>query len=179
MRAARDFAARLRASGMLPQVGRVTCVLYGSLGATGIGHGTPDAIVAGLQGLAPETADPDAVRSAWRDWPEGGSLSLDGEHAVPFAKTDIVFEPRTRLPGHPNAMTLDAWRRGAAVEDAGCTAGVRTGTAPREPTDPPVERAVALARRTTRSAAASSGGRARTRRSPPTRTPTPTPTPSR
>src|SRR5918993_5203176 len=76
MRAARDFAARLRASGILPQVGRVTCVLSGSLGATGISHGTPDAIVAGLQGLAPETVDPDAARSAWRDWPEGRPLPI-------------------------------------------------------------------------------------------------------
>src|SRR5215213_7161362 len=109
MRAARDFAIRLREEGLLDEVVRVTCVLYGSLGATGIGHGTPDAIVAGLHGLAPETADPDAVRSAWRDWPEGRTLPVDGAHPVPFAKADIVFEPRTRLPGHPNAMTLYAW----------------------------------------------------------------------
>ena len=61
MRAARDFATRLREEGLLERVERVTCTLYGSLGATGIGHGTPDAVVAGLQGLEPETVDPDAV----------------------------------------------------------------------------------------------------------------------
>ena len=86
-------------------VARVTCILYGSLGATGIGHGTPDAVVAGLQGLAPDTVDPDAVRHAWTHWPEGRELLLDGSHGIPFAKGDITFEPRTRLPGHPNAMT--------------------------------------------------------------------------
>lgn len=109
MRAALDFATRLRESGSLEQVTRVTCTLFGSLGATGLGHGTPDAVVAGLGGLAPETVDPDAVRSAWREWPDGRALDLDGTRAIPFSKSDITFAPRTRLPGHPNAMTLEAW----------------------------------------------------------------------
>lgn len=112
MRAARDFATLLRESGLLDRVDRVTCALFGSLGATGLGHGTPDAVVAGLRGLSPETVDPDAVRAAWSAWPEGASLSLDGSHAIPFAKSDVTFEPRTRLPGHPNAMTLEAWEGG-------------------------------------------------------------------
>ncbi|MGL3151638.1 L-serine ammonia-lyase, iron-sulfur-dependent, subunit alpha [Microbacterium sp. A82] len=108
MRAALDFARRLSRSGQLPDVARVTCTLFGSLGATGIGHGTPDAVVAGLRGLAPETCDPAEVRRAWTDFPDAGSLLIDGTHAVAFAKTDIGFAPRTRLPGHPNAMTLRA-----------------------------------------------------------------------
>jgi len=154
MRAARDFASRLREQGLLDRVTRVTCTLYGSLGATGIGHGTPDAVVAGLQGLSPETADPDAVRSAWTNWPVGsasasrgpgsepptaGLLKLDGIHPVSFAKSDVVFAPRTRLPGHPNAMTLEAWSGPGpepAIGSGGsaallAAAGVRTtGTAP-------------------------------------------------
>ena len=82
MRAARDFAIRLREQGLLDRVARVTCTLYGSLGATGIGHGTPDAVVAGLQGLSPETVDPDAVRAAWTDWAAVRELALDGTHPV-------------------------------------------------------------------------------------------------
>lgn len=108
MRAGLDFAERLRAEGLLGSVERVTCDLFGSLGATGLGHGTPDAVVAGLQGLRPETCDPDDVRAAWSDWPEGRRLNLAGEHPVAFVKDDIAFIPRTRLPGHPNAMTLYA-----------------------------------------------------------------------
>ncbi|MCC2028917.1 L-serine ammonia-lyase, iron-sulfur-dependent, subunit alpha [Microbacterium sp. YMB-B2] len=106
MRAALDFVQRLRADGALADAARVTCTLYGSLGATGIGHGTPDAVIAGLRGLAPETCDPAEVRSAWSAYPEGAPLLLAGEHPVPFVKDDIEFAPRTRLPGHPNAMTL-------------------------------------------------------------------------
>lgn len=109
MRAALEFARRLRAEAVLDRVARVGCTLYGSLGATGIGHGTPDAVVAGLRGLAPETCDPAEVRAAWTDLREGATLRIDGAHEIPFAKADIVFAPRTRLPGHPNAMTISAW----------------------------------------------------------------------
>ena len=108
MRAGVDFADRLRAEGVLDRVARVRCELFGSLGATGIGHGTPDAVVAGLQGLHPETCDPADVRELWSRWPEGRDLLLAGERGIPFAKDDIAFVPRTRLPGHPNAMTLHA-----------------------------------------------------------------------
>lgn len=109
MRAAVDFAERLRAEGLLQRVARVSCELFGSLGATGLGHGTPDAVVAGLHGLRPETCDPADVRELWSRWPEGRELPLAGEHGIPFEKDDIAFVPRTRLPGHPNAMTLHAF----------------------------------------------------------------------
>ncbi len=115
MKAALHFVARLEEEGILEDVASVSCALYGSLGATGIGHGTPDAVVAGLQGLDPETVDPDAVRRAWSDWLDGRDLALAGRHEIPFAKTDIALEPRTRLPGHPNAMTLVARDGGGAL----------------------------------------------------------------
>jgi L-serine dehydratase len=115
MRAAGDFAARLRATGALERTAAVGCTLFGSLGATGLGHGTPDAVIAGLQGHVPETVDPDAVRSAWSAWPEGASLILGGMHPVSFAKDDVAFAPRTRLPGHPNALTLVARAADGAV----------------------------------------------------------------
>ena len=111
MRAALDFAQRLPEAA---PVARVRCELYGSLGATGIGHGTPDAVVAGLQGLTPETCDPVAVRSAWTAW-DGGPLLLGGIHPIAFEKDDITFLPRTRLPGHPNAMILRAVDEAGAV----------------------------------------------------------------
>ncbi|WP_424936151.1 MULTISPECIES: L-serine ammonia-lyase, iron-sulfur-dependent, subunit alpha [Bacteria] len=109
MKAGLDFVSRLRATGSLERTSKVSCSLYGSLGATGLGHGTPDAVVAGLRGLSPESCDPDDVRRAWSDWPDGALLELGGTHPLAFSKDDISFEPRTRLPGHPNAMTLRAF----------------------------------------------------------------------
>ncbi len=120
LRAAGDFARRtvalgVESGGALGPLTRITCVLYGSLGATGIGHGTPDAVVAGLQGHEPETVDPALVRGAWTNWTDGDALLVDGAAPVPFARADIEFAPRTRLPGHPNAMTLRALDPAGAV----------------------------------------------------------------
>jgi L-serine dehydratase len=109
MRAALTFAEHLTDTGRLAEVTRIGCSLYGSLGATGLGHGTPDAILAGLSDLRPETCDPDAVRGAWSGLAEGATLLLAGSHGIPVRQGDISFEARTRLPGHPNALTLRAW----------------------------------------------------------------------
>jgi len=109
MRAARVFAVNLRDSGLLDDVERIHCSLFGSLGSTGLGHGTPDAVLAGLAGLRPETCDPEQVRSAWSGLEEGCSLTLLGGRTIPVSRGDVDFEPRTRLPGHPNALTLSAW----------------------------------------------------------------------
>ena len=123
LRAAGRFAASLETSGVLDRVARVTCTLYGSLGATGIGHGTPDAIVAGLRGLAPETCRPEEVRGAWRALGAGTALPLAGRHRITMSIDDISFEPRTRLPGHPNALTLRAWPHGADADAPSSLAG--------------------------------------------------------
>ncbi len=112
MRAARAFATGLADTGVLEQVSHVTCTLYGSLGATGIGHGTPDAIIAGLADIAPETCDPAEVRGAWAHLDDDSTILLAGTHRIPISQDDISFEPRTRLPGHPNALSLSAWGAG-------------------------------------------------------------------
>jgi L-serine dehydratase len=65
MRAALLFAEALRAEGKLPHTSQVEVKLFGSLGATGPGHGTSNAIVAGLSGQTPETCDPNQVLKAW------------------------------------------------------------------------------------------------------------------
>jgi L-serine dehydratase len=109
MRAALAFAEHLAATGLLPGVTRITCSLFGSLGATGLGHGTPDAILAGLAGARPETCDPREVRAAWSGLTEGATLTLAGGYPIPIRKSDVTFEPRVRLPGHPNALTLSAY----------------------------------------------------------------------
>lgn len=115
MRAAADFAARLMAGDVLNVTTRVSCSLYGSLGATGLGHGTPDAVVAGLRGQHPETVDPDDVRDAWVQYPDGEKLLLGGTHAIAFSRDDVTLEPFTRLPGHPNAMTVRAFDEAGRV----------------------------------------------------------------
>ncbi|WP_159792906.1 L-serine ammonia-lyase [Puerhibacterium puerhi] len=112
MRAGADFARRVLAA--LPQSpARVGAELYGSLAATGLGHGTPDALVAGLSGLEPETCDPAAVRGAWSGHPAGRPLLLGGVVPVPFDSADVVLAPRVRRLGHPNTLRLRAWADGS------------------------------------------------------------------
>lgn len=118
MRAAADFVDELHAAGRLDRVEKVECILYGALAATGIGHGTPDAVVAGLAGARPETCDPDDVRGAWRRLGDGAPVALGGTRPVIVRERDVVFAPLTRMPVHTNALRLRAVDgAGSAVAD--------------------------------------------------------------
>ena len=57
MRAARLFVSRLAHDEQLAGVARVKTELYGSLGATGKGHGSDKAVLLGLAGHEPDTVD--------------------------------------------------------------------------------------------------------------------------
>ena len=107
MRAAKRFVDELGAAGHLDATARIRVSLFGSLGATGVGHGTTNAIVAGLEGASPESCDPDSVITAMDRAVETGVVNVGGR-ALPFAKTDIELRPMTRLPQHSNAMTYAA-----------------------------------------------------------------------
>ena len=57
MHAARLFALSLEHGQMLDRCHRVTAELFGSLGATGAGHGSPKAIILGLEGETPNDVE--------------------------------------------------------------------------------------------------------------------------
>jgi L-serine dehydratase len=57
MRAARRFVERLAADQLLDRTVRIKAQLFGSLGATGHGHGSDKAVLWGLEGEDPETID--------------------------------------------------------------------------------------------------------------------------
>lgn len=109
MRAARLFAQQLKERDLVPGVASVRVWLYGSLGATGIGHGTPNAILAGLAGFEPETVDPMIPGQLATTLAGAGTMDLLGTHAISMTPADIVLKPRTVLPRHPNAMTITAF----------------------------------------------------------------------
>ena len=110
MRAARLFALRLRESGRLQAVVRVKAELFGSLGATGHGHGSPKAVLLGLEGHAPELVDPRSVEPRVDEIRESGRLRLDGTHEIRYSvDRDLVMHRRKSLPLHPNGMRFVAW----------------------------------------------------------------------
>ncbi|MEV5148366.1 L-serine ammonia-lyase [Streptomyces sp. NPDC052727] len=110
MRAARMFARRLRNEGLLEQAAAVRTELYGSLGATGHGHGTPKAVLLGLTGDSPRTVDVETADARVEAIRAEGRLRLLGEHEIAFDfDRDLVLHRRKALPYHANGMTLWAY----------------------------------------------------------------------
>jgi len=110
MRAARLFALALQQSNLLDATARVSCELYGSLGATGKGHGSDVAVMLGLMGQVPDTVDVDAVAPMIALVRSSASLALLGTHPVTFReKTDLLMYRREALAEHPNGMQFSAF----------------------------------------------------------------------
>jgi len=116
MRAARTFVSGLKADGLLTDTARVQAELFGSLGATGHGHGSGQAVLLGLAGEAPETVDTDSVGSRVERIRAEQRISLLDAHEVDFdPDRDLTLHRRRSLPYHPNGMTFAAYD-GAGVE---------------------------------------------------------------
>jgi L-serine dehydratase len=109
MRAAREFALRLEAAGLLEKTREVVIRLYGSLALTGSGHGTDRAVLLGLTGEDPRTVDPDSMEATLSAIRSSGQLHLLGRHAIPFDEPmQLLFMRSERLPRHTNGMRFTA-----------------------------------------------------------------------
>ncbi|MEY8814285.1 L-serine ammonia-lyase [Micrococcus luteus] len=110
MRAARRFTDSMGQRGVLGRAARVHAELFGSLAATGVGHGSDTAVLLGLAGQDPETIDPDACTGLVEEIVTGGRLPLGGRHEIAFDRQgDLTLHMRESLPGHPNGMRLTAY----------------------------------------------------------------------
>ena len=128
MRAARLFTQRLAHEGHLAATARVLCQLYGSLGATGKGHGSDVAVLLGLAGHEPDTVDVDAVPALLAAIRGSGQIQLGGLHTVGFhEKTDLKFHRREALPFHANGMRLSAFDGSSALLAERCYYSVGGG----------------------------------------------------
>src|SRR5258708_22362374 len=110
MKAACTFARGLHADGLLPRVGAVRAILYGSLGLTGKGHGSDKAVLLGLEGELPDEVDVDGIPARLAAIASRGALRLLARHEVPFTVGDhLVFESKQRLSHHSNGMRFTAY----------------------------------------------------------------------
>src|ERR1700733_14213696 len=110
MRAARLFAVRLQHEAKLAATTRICAQMYGSLGATGKGHGTDKGELLGLVGHEPDTVDIDGIARELNAIRESKRLALLGTHEVSFnERTDLVFFRRETLPFHANGMRFTAF----------------------------------------------------------------------
>ncbi len=109
MRAAHLFVSRLQATGSLERTAAVRCELFGSLGATGHGHGSVKAVVLGLAGEQPHLVDPVAADPIVHRVRNEGRLWLAGEREVAFSVADdVVLHRRRKLDFHSNGMVFEA-----------------------------------------------------------------------
>lgn len=116
MAAGADFADALREEGLLAEVRGVGVDLYGSLSATGQGHGTFGAVLLGLDGHRPESISPQVVDERLAQIADGDPLQLGGDGpAIRFGIEDIVQHPLTFLPRHSNGMRFQAFGEGGAL----------------------------------------------------------------
>ncbi|NDK88603.1 L-serine ammonia-lyase [Gordonia desulfuricans] len=107
MRAARAFTRDPLLRSSIHRVSRIRVRLLGALGATGIGHGTPDAVVAGLLGWQPHDCDPQRVHGLWQPSDANPFITI-GRRRVALSSLDIVLAPQDRSAAHPNAMEVIA-----------------------------------------------------------------------
>ncbi len=116
MIAADRFARGLAQDGLLTSTERVTVELFGSLGATGKGHGSIPAVALGLMGERPDAVDPERTPERIATITDTGQLSLLGEHPITFnLADDIVLHTTKTARFHSNAMVFRAFDRDGAV----------------------------------------------------------------
>ncbi len=109
MRAARQFVTGLQEAGLLEQTHAIKVELFGSLGATGKGHGSDKAVMLGLEGETPEGVDPLSVAPRVKGIRERGALTLLGTRVIEFRESEhLLFNRRQSLPYHPNGMRFSA-----------------------------------------------------------------------
>ncbi|MFJ4429605.1 L-serine ammonia-lyase [Pseudomonas sp. NPDC089395] len=109
MRAAARFAEGLRRDGLLASTTSVKAELYGSLGATGKGHGSDKAVLLGLEGEHPDTVDTEAIPARLQTIRDSGHLRLLGEHDIVFVEKQHLAMIRKPLAYHPNGMIFRAF----------------------------------------------------------------------
>ena len=115
MSAAADFAGALLDQQLTSSTQRVLVELYGSLSATGKGHGTDNAVIMGLMGDRPATIDPDCVNGRVAALRTIQRLQLAPSQEIEFIWERDMLYLEENLPYHPNAMRLTAFDQAGAA----------------------------------------------------------------
>ena len=114
MRAAARFVADVHTLGAFDDVEDIRVDLYGSLAATGAGHGTMTAILLGLEGYSPDKIETDQMERRIESMRATGLIDFGGLRKIALTERDMVLRPLTMLPFHPNGMTITAIGPGGA-----------------------------------------------------------------
>lgn len=104
------FISMLKEKSIIDKVVRINIDLYGSLGATGKGHKTDNAVILGLFGFDVTTIDTKTVDETIAFVKQENIVKLDNTYEIEFKPDrDIKFLGDTFLKAHPNALTVTAY----------------------------------------------------------------------
>ena len=109
MRAAARFVSDVHTLGAFDDVADIRVDLFGSLAATGAGHGTFTAVLLGLEGRRPEEIETDEMERRVDTMRASGNIAFGGTRQIALTEQDLVLRPLTILPFHPNGMTITAF----------------------------------------------------------------------
>ncbi|MDR1245190.1 MAG: L-serine ammonia-lyase, iron-sulfur-dependent, subunit alpha, partial [Endomicrobium sp.] len=108
MKAGYDFVQRVRNldANILAKVNGVRVRLYGSLSATGKGHGTDRAVIAGLMGNEPSTCPPTLLNTVFKLPKEKKVLDL-GKRKLPIGLDNIAYCSVSHNFPYNNTLVID------------------------------------------------------------------------
>jgi L-serine dehydratase len=116
IRIAGRFLGGMAERGELSSVARIEVQMQGSLAFTGAGHRTPEAIMLGLLGFAPETIDPDAGEAALATLRSTRRLTLSSGQTIDFDPAhDLIADFQSAPKLHPNGLRLIGYDREGAI----------------------------------------------------------------
>ena len=107
MKAAYDFLQRanLLVTTQLLENPQIIIHLYGSLSATGKGHGTDRAVIAGLMGWLPDTCEPAAFSELLKNESDSYEMQV-ADNQVELTAKSIIFEKKRYESPHPNTLVF-------------------------------------------------------------------------
>ncbi|GAN10714.1 L-serine ammonia-lyase [Mucor ambiguus] len=110
MRAAKIFVSDLKEHNILERVHTLRVDMFGSLALTGKGHGTPEAILMGIEGETPDQVETSTIKARVNDIHTNHSIHLDGTHRIHFnPDKHLIFNYFKTLPQHPNGLRFCAY----------------------------------------------------------------------
>lgn len=112
MKAANLFIKKMKSLQFFDHITEIRVQLYGSLGQTGIGHGTGKAVMIGLLGELPHNTDVNLIPEKIQHIAATQSLNFNSERLIFFSKNQgILYHKRKSLPQHANALTFEAYQK--------------------------------------------------------------------
>lgn len=107
---AKRFVELIKEQNHFSNLDRIKVELFGSLGATGIGHHSDSAVLFGLLGNEPKTVDTNTIQEKIDEIKNSSSIKLLNEKEISFSyENDLILYQNKTLPFHPNAIKLSIY----------------------------------------------------------------------